>query len=150
MAKSYVERLIGTIRREGLDQVPIIGARNSWRILASYAAYYNQTGTHLAFQKDAPFSRPVQRCGHVVAIPILSGLRHQICADVIFGWTISVGCHRQDLQPQFTDRPAIDRSKARIDGMRLGKARQEAADCDDDGRASEEVADAVMRARAEG
>jgi len=73
----YVERLIGTIRRECLDHVLIIGTRHLRRILASYAAYYNQTRTHLALQKDAPLRRPVQRCGHVVAIPILSGLHHQ-------------------------------------------------------------------------
>ena len=73
----YLERLIGTIRRECLDHVLIIGTRHLRRILASYAAYYNQTRTHLALQKDAPLRRPVQRCGHVVAIPILSGLHHQ-------------------------------------------------------------------------
>src|SRR5271156_4385634 len=72
-----VERLIGTIRRGCLDHVLIIGTRHLRRILASYAAYYNQTRTHLALQKDAPLRRPVQRCGHVVAIPILSGLHHQ-------------------------------------------------------------------------
>src|SRR6266404_8434075 len=47
------------------------------RILASYAAYYNQTRTHLALQKDAPLHRVVQRSGVIVAIPILAGLHHQ-------------------------------------------------------------------------
>jgi transposase InsO family protein len=73
----YVERLIGTIRRECLDHVLIIGTRHLRRILASYAAYYNQTRTHLALQKDAPLRRSVQRCGQIIAIPILSGLHHQ-------------------------------------------------------------------------
>jgi len=40
-------------------------------------AYYNQTRTHLALQKDAPFYRAVQRSGAIVAIPILVGLHHQ-------------------------------------------------------------------------
>jgi hypothetical protein len=47
------------------------------RVLASYAAYYNQTRTHLALQKDAPLRRAVRRSGAIVAIPILAGLHHQ-------------------------------------------------------------------------
>jgi hypothetical protein len=39
--------------------------------------YYNKTRTHLSLDKDAPLRRAVQRCGTVVATPILSGLHHQ-------------------------------------------------------------------------
>ena len=73
----YVERLIGTLRRECLDHVLIIGTRHLRRVLASYAAYYNQARTHLALQKDAPLYRKEQLSGRIVAIPILSGLHHQ-------------------------------------------------------------------------
>jgi len=73
----YAERLIGTLRRECLDHVLIIGAQHLRQVLASYAAYYNQTRTHLALQKDAPFRRAVQRSGRIVAIPILFGLHHK-------------------------------------------------------------------------
>jgi transposase InsO family protein len=73
----YVERLIGTLRRECLDNVLIIGARHLQQVLASYTAYYNQARTHLALLKDAPFRRAVQRSGRIVAIPVLSGLHHQ-------------------------------------------------------------------------
>jgi transposase InsO family protein len=73
----HVERLIGTLRRECLDHVLIIGTRHLRRVLASYAAYYNQARTHLALQKDVPLCRAVQRSGRIVAIPILSGLHHQ-------------------------------------------------------------------------
>jgi hypothetical protein len=55
----------------------IIGARHLRQILASYAAYCNQTRTHLALQKDAPLRRLALRSGHIVAIPILFGLHHQ-------------------------------------------------------------------------
>ena len=71
------ERLIGTIRRECLDRMLIFGESQLRRVLASYAAYYNQTRTHLALQKDAPLRRAVQRSGAIVAIPILAGLHHQ-------------------------------------------------------------------------
>jgi transposase InsO family protein len=74
---AYVERLIGTVRRECLDRMLIFSESHLRRVLASYAAYYNQARTHLALQKDAPLHRAVQRSGVIVAIPILSGLHHQ-------------------------------------------------------------------------
>src|SRR6266851_2858331 len=49
---AYVERLIGTVRRECLDRMLIFGESHLRRVLASYAAYYNQARTHLALQKD--------------------------------------------------------------------------------------------------
>ena len=71
------ERLIGTLRRECLDQMVICGEAHLRRILSAYAAYYNQARTHLALQKDAPLRRAAQRSGAIVAIPILAGLHHQ-------------------------------------------------------------------------
>jgi transposase InsO family protein len=73
----YAERLIGTLRRECLDRMLVFGESHLRRVLASYAAYYNQTRTHLALQKDAPLHRAVQRSGAIVAIQILAGLQHQ-------------------------------------------------------------------------
>src|SRR5262250_107172 len=72
----YVERLIGTVRRECLDRVLIFGEAHLRQILSSYAAYYNEVRTHLALGKDAPLGRAVQRTGVIVTIPILSGLHH--------------------------------------------------------------------------
>jgi Integrase core domain len=74
---SIAERLIGTVRRECLDRLLIFGESHLRRVLALYAAYYNQTRTHLALQKDAPLHRAVQRSGVITAIPILAGLHHQ-------------------------------------------------------------------------
>jgi hypothetical protein len=71
------ERLIGTFRRECLDQVVIFGEAHLRRILSAYAAYYNQARTHLALQKDAPFHRVVESSGAIFAVPILAGLHHQ-------------------------------------------------------------------------
>ena len=71
------ERLIGTLRRECLDQVIVFGEAHLRRVLSAYAAYYNQTRPHLALQKDAPLRRAIQRIGSVVASPILGGLHHQ-------------------------------------------------------------------------
>jgi transposase InsO family protein len=70
------ERLIGTLRRECLDQMLIFGEGHLRRILLRYADYYNRTRTHLALQKDAPQQRSMQRVGTVTAIPVLGGLHH--------------------------------------------------------------------------
>jgi transposase InsO family protein len=72
----YVERLIGTMRRECLDRMLIFGEAHLRKVLSSYAAYYNEVRTHLALAKDAPLGRAVQRSGTIVAIPILSGLHY--------------------------------------------------------------------------
>ena len=68
----YAERLIGTLRRECLDHVLIVGEWHLRRMLA-----YNESRTHLALEKDAPLRRAIQRCGAIITTPILSGLRHR-------------------------------------------------------------------------
>jgi transposase InsO family protein len=73
----YVERLIGTLRRECLDHVLIYGERHLRRILTLYSLYYNETRTHLGLGKDTPLRRSIQRSGTIVTIPILSGLHHR-------------------------------------------------------------------------
>ena len=73
----HIERLIGSIRRECLDHVVILGEAHLRQVLRAYADYYNRSRTHLALAKDAPLSRPVQGVGSVVAIPLLGGLHHQ-------------------------------------------------------------------------
>src|SRR5262249_10240531 len=57
----YAERLIGTLRRECLDHVLIVGERHLRRTLASYSSYYNETRTHLGLEKDAPLGRGIRR-----------------------------------------------------------------------------------------
>jgi len=71
------ERLIGTLRRECLDQVVVLGEAHLRRVLAAYSTYYNRTRTHLALAKNAPFPRVVQPIGSVIAVPVLGGLHHQ-------------------------------------------------------------------------
>jgi transposase InsO family protein len=73
----HIERLIGSIRRECLDHVVVLGEAHLRRILREYADYYNRARTHLALGKDAPFHRLVQATGSVVASPVLGGLHHQ-------------------------------------------------------------------------
>jgi putative transposase len=63
MANAYVERVIGSIRRECLDEVVIFNERHLRRVLSSYVDYYHRTRTHLSLDKDCPHSRPFCRRG---------------------------------------------------------------------------------------
>ena len=73
----FAERLIGSIRRECLDHIIVLGEVHLRRILKSYARYYNETRTHLALDKDAPLSRTVKRAGRILCRPVLGGLHHE-------------------------------------------------------------------------
>jgi transposase InsO family protein len=74
---SVAERLIGSIRRECLDHIIVLGEEHLRWILKSYAAYYNGIRTHRSLNKDAPVSRPVQRSGIISSRAILGGLHRQ-------------------------------------------------------------------------
>ena len=73
----YVERLIGTIRRECLDHLLVFGEQHLRQVLESYSLYYSQTRTHLGLSKDVPLRRAIQRYGTITATPVLSGLHHR-------------------------------------------------------------------------
>jgi transposase InsO family protein len=60
---AFDERLIGSIRRECVDHVIVLGEAHLRRVLKCYADYYNSFRTHRSLNKDAPVSRPVQRIG---------------------------------------------------------------------------------------
>ena len=76
---AYVERLIGSIRRECLDHVIVLNEAGLRRILKSYFDYYERSRTHLSLGKDAPISRAIQHSatGRVVEIPEVGGLHHR-------------------------------------------------------------------------
>jgi putative transposase len=76
---AYVERVIGSIRRECLDHLIVVNATALHRVLTEYAAYYMCSRTHLALAKDAPTSRPVvpPSAGRIVATPQVGGLHHR-------------------------------------------------------------------------
>ena len=75
----FVERLVGSIRRECLDHVIVWNERLLRRTLHNYLVYYQRSRTHLALGKDAPEARAVEppEQGRVVAIPQVGGLHHR-------------------------------------------------------------------------
>jgi transposase InsO family protein len=73
---AFVERLIGSVRRDCLDHVIVLGEGHLRRILKSYLAYYHRSSTHLGLAKDTPEPRAVQppEMGDIVQLPQVGGL----------------------------------------------------------------------------
>jgi putative transposase len=76
---SYVERLIGSIRRECLKHVIAFNEAHLLRILTAYFAYYHEARPHLSLGRNAPLPRQIElpERGKVIAIPHLGGLHHR-------------------------------------------------------------------------
>ncbi len=74
----YVERVIGSVRRECLDHVIVLNDRHARRILREYVDYYHSCRTHLSLEKDAREPRTVHppSMGRVTAVPKVGGLHH--------------------------------------------------------------------------
>jgi transposase InsO family protein len=75
----YVERVIGSIRRECLDHVIILNEAHLRRVLTSYLRYYHRSRTHLALEKDTPDRRPAAKTsrGPIIVTPEVGGLHHR-------------------------------------------------------------------------
>jgi putative transposase len=75
----YAERMIGTIRRDLLDHVSVLGEEHLRCQLHRYLRYYHGARTHLSLAKDAPEPRPVEPpdLGEVIALPQVGGLHHR-------------------------------------------------------------------------
>src|SRR5436853_1671391 len=70
----FAERLIGSIRRECVDHIVVLGEKHLRRVLKFYARYYNEMRTHRSLDnKDGPLSRPLQRTGSIMSHALLGG-----------------------------------------------------------------------------
>jgi hypothetical protein len=76
---AYVERFIGSVRRECLDHVLVFNATGLQRLMKLYCTYYERSRSHLSLNKDTPIPRPIAAPadGRVVAIPQVGGLHHR-------------------------------------------------------------------------
>ena len=75
--RAYVERVIGSIRRECLDHTIVLNEESLRRALRSYFSYYHFSRLHLSLERDSPESRPVQSVGRIIAFPEVGGLHHR-------------------------------------------------------------------------
>ena len=77
----YVERLIGSIRRECLDRIIVLHESQLRRLLRNYLAYYRGSRTHLGLEKDCPMPmpRPIQfpEAGPITSEPMVGELHHR-------------------------------------------------------------------------
>ena len=76
---AYVERVIGSIRRECLDHVIVGSEEHLRRILKEYFRYYHNSRPHQALEKNSPFPREIEAAakGKIIAIPQVGGLHHR-------------------------------------------------------------------------
>jgi putative transposase len=76
---AFVERFIGSARRECFDHVIVFNAAGLLRLMIAYCSYYERSRTHLSLDKDTPIPRPVTppRDGAIVAIAEVGGLHYR-------------------------------------------------------------------------
>jgi putative transposase len=75
----YVERLIGSLRRECLDHVIVLHAQHLRRLLADYVDYHHWHRPHRSLEQDCPEPRAIEPAeqGQIVALPLVGGLHHR-------------------------------------------------------------------------
>jgi hypothetical protein len=73
----FPERVIGTLRRECLDNMIILNEKHLHDVLHEYIfEYYNVSRTHMLLDKDSLVHCPTQTNGRIISMPILGGLHH--------------------------------------------------------------------------
>jgi hypothetical protein len=82
---AFAQRLIGSIRRECVDHMVVLGEAHLRRVLNSYPRYYNESRIHRSLSKDAPFPRAIEGLGVITSRPVLGGLHQPILQNMIFG-----------------------------------------------------------------
>ena len=73
----FIERVIGSIRRECTDHLIALSESHLNSLLKQYRHYYNRSRTHLSLNKDSPVRRGIKKKGRIIAIPKLGGLHHR-------------------------------------------------------------------------
>ena len=99
----YVERVIGSIRRECLDHTIIFNENHLRRVLKEYFRYYHESRTHLGLEKDCPEPRPVESVdsGRVQAEPVVGGLLIATIARLLNSGCIGIKFHHWINLPRF-------------------------------------------------
>jgi transposase InsO family protein len=78
LANAICERFIGSVRRECLDHVLVLGVRQLVRILTDYIRHFNRARPHQGIEQRIPEATQSppgkQKTGKVIAFPVLNGL----------------------------------------------------------------------------
>jgi transposase InsO family protein len=70
---------VGTLRRELLDHVIVLGERHLLRLVRAYISYYNEDRPHMSLDGDAPITRTIEAAHErkILALPRVGGLHHR-------------------------------------------------------------------------
>jgi transposase InsO family protein len=79
-ANAVIERFFGSVRRECLDHILILGERHLHQVLSDYTRYFNQARPHQGIQQAIPEPSCGPQVEHglcpIRAVPVLGGLHH--------------------------------------------------------------------------
>jgi putative transposase len=69
-ARAHAERWVGSVRRECLDRLLIVGGRHLQHVLVAYVRHFNEHRPHRALAQRPPLSQPVHQGEDSIADPI--------------------------------------------------------------------------------
>ena len=72
---AFVERLIGTVRREALDHFLLFSEKQLRKIISEFVTYYNIQRMHQGINK-IPDAEIIECTGNIKKLPVLAGLHH--------------------------------------------------------------------------
>ena len=77
--RAYIERVIGSIRRECLNHMIVFNGGSLFRHVQSFVEYYHESRTHLPWRRTLRRRRAVQppEAGRVIALPQVGGLHRR-------------------------------------------------------------------------
>ncbi len=77
-ANAVCERFLGSVRRECLDHVLVLGERHLCEVLVEFCRYFNEARPHQGIGQLVPVGSSSAAAGNgpVVALPVLNGLHY--------------------------------------------------------------------------